>query len=121
MKKYLCFLRRYLLNKNIERNENMVWLEVKRKDKNLYVLKDKQDRIYNIVLKFLDTDEFPDIGDTICMNEQLLNINYEGYNTFYTFGSLDNKYGKTNITLDDVDIIMLMIGKKEIYLKRLYG
>ena len=55
------------------------------------------------------------------MSEELLKKNYEGYNTNYTFGGLDSIYGKKDIELTDIDVIKLVIDKKEIYLKRLYG
>lgn len=101
----------------------MVWLEFKNVniDKGLYILKDKYNNTYELVLRFLDIEKMPKIGDNICINDRLLNGNYEGYSLFYTFGSLDNKYGKENIALDDVDVITLVLDKKEIYLKRLYG
>ena len=49
------------------------------------------------------------------MNEELLKKNYEGYNTNYTFGGLDSIYGKKDIELTDIDVIKLVIDKKEIY------
>ena len=55
------------------------------------------------------------------MNYELLNPNYEGYSSNYTFGNLDNKYGRANLPLDDIDIIRVVQEDKEIYLKRLYG
>lgn len=55
------------------------------------------------------------------MNKELLNSKYEGYSTIYTFGDLKSKYGKTNISLDDIDVIKVILDKTEIYLKRLYG
>lgn len=101
----------------------MVWLEFKNVniEKGLYVLKDKYNNTYELVFRFLDIEKMPKIGDAICINDRLLNGNYEGYSSFYTFGSLDNKYGKENIALDDVDVITLVLDKEEIYLKRLYG
>ena len=51
----------------------------------------------------------------------LLNKQYDGYSTSYTFGSLESKYGKENISMDDVDVIKVVISGMEIYLKRLYG
>ena len=55
------------------------------------------------------------------MNYELLNPNYEGYSPNYTFGNLDNKYGRANLPLDDIDVIRVVQEDKEIYLKRLYG
>lgn len=55
------------------------------------------------------------------MSEELLNPKYEGFSNIYTFGSLESKYGKENISITDIDVIKVAINKLEIYLKRLYG
>lgn len=55
------------------------------------------------------------------MSEELLYENYEGYSTSYTFGNMDSKYGKKNVSENDIDVIKIVVDKKEIYLKRLYG
>lgn len=99
----------------------MVLLKIEKINKNLYKLKDKNESVYEFTLKFLDIAVTPNVGDIIYMNEQLLSENYEGYNTFYTFGSLESVYGKANISLDDIDVIKLSSNGKTLYLKRLYG
>ena len=99
----------------------MVLLRIQQIDKNLYNLKDQNEVDYELVIKFLDIDIVPSIGDIIHMNEQLLSNSYEGYSPFYTFGSLESVYGKANISLDDMDVIKLCSGGKTLYLKRLYG
>lgn len=99
----------------------MILLEINKTNKNLYTMKDKYGNTYELTLMFWDIESRPNVGDYIYMNEQLLNDSYEGYSTFYTFGDLNNAYGKTNIKLNDIDVIKLGMGGKEVLLKRLYG
>lgn len=99
----------------------MSWLKIENINKNLYTLKGNDDVIYQVALKFMDIDILPNIGDAIFINDELLNQNYEGYSTFYTFGDLKSTYGKANISLDDIDVIKLRINGKVNILKRLYG
>ena len=99
----------------------MVSLKIENVNKNLYTLKDSNEIIYELMLKFLDIYILPNVGDVIYMNEQLLTTSYEGYSPFYTFGSLESIYGKANISLNDIDVIKLCSGEKIFYLKRLYG
>lgn len=99
----------------------MVSLEIEKINKNLYKLKDNNENIYEVALKFLDIDIVPNVGDIIYMNEQLLSDNYEGYSSFYTFGSLESIYGKANVSLGDIDVIELCSTGRTLYLKRLYG
>ena len=99
----------------------MVLLKIESINKNLYKLKNENEIIYEFSLKFLDIDIVPNVNDSICINEKLLNKNYDGYSSFYTFGGLESVYGKANISLDDIDVIKLCSGGKTFYLKRLYG
>lgn len=99
----------------------MIKLEVVKIDNYLYELKDENNVTYNLNLEFLDFEEPLQIGNQISMNSRLLDPEYEEYSTSYTFGNLDNKYGKENLTIDDIDVIKIIKDDKEIYLKRLYG
>ena len=83
-----------------------------------YSLKDEEEHNYIINMEFFDVDENPRIGDYIYINKELLNPKYDGYSTSYTFGSLENKYGKENIQMEDIDVIKVTLNNKEIYLKR---
>lgn len=47
------------------------------------------------------------VGDYINFSAELLNPRYAGYSTSYTFGSLESKYGKDKIKLNDIDIIKI--------------
>ena len=86
-----------------------------------YELEDMKDNKYTLNLEFLDIEEKPEVGDYISISAELLNPRYAGYSTNYTFGSLDNEYGRKNISPIDIDVIKLEIDSKEILLKRLYG
>ena len=99
----------------------MVKLKIVNIDGYKYDLVDEDKHNYTINLEFFDIKENIKIGNYICMNSELLNTKYEGYSTSYTFGSLENKYGKENISLEDIDIITVILDKREVYLKRLYG
>lgn len=99
----------------------MIRLEIVNKNNYEYNLKDNSGNNYILNLDFFNIKEKPKIRDYIYMCAELLNPEYDGYNTSYTFGSLENKYGKESIAIDDVDVIKVVIDKKEIYLKRLYG
>ena len=98
----------------------MVKLQIIKKENGLYFLKDEEEKEYEIVLEIHDIDE-PEVGDFISFNNELLNQRYEGYSTFYAFGNLDNQYGKSDISLDDIDVIKIEKDNSEIVLKRLYG
>lgn len=104
-----------------EREIEMIKLEILNINNYEYKLKDEKGNYYNLNLDFLDINKKPEIGDYMYVKEKFLDPNYEGYSTSYTFGSLENEYGKENIVLDDIDVIKIEIDKLEIYLKRLYG
>ena len=99
----------------------MIKLKIMNKSKYIYNLKDENDNNYEFNMDFLDMEEKPEIGDYLYMSDELLNPKYDGYSTSYTFGNLENIYGKENIKIDDVDVIKIKTYKSEIYLKRLYG
>lgn len=99
----------------------MVKLKIMNIDKYTYNLKDAKENNYTLNLEFFDIEEKPKVGDSIYIHAELLNPRYEGFNTSYTFGSLEDKYGKDNIDLTDVDVIKVVTNNLETYLKRLYG
>ena len=99
----------------------MVKLRIVDIDNYKYYLEDEYKNNYTINLEFFDLKEKLKIGNYIYMNKELLNSKYEGYSTSYTFGDLKSKYGKINISLDDIDVIKVVLDKTERYLKRLYG
>lgn len=96
-------------------------LKIVETNKYVYKLKDDAKRLYILNIEFLDIEETLQIGDFIYINEELLNPKHDAYSTSFTFGNLDNKYGRANLSIDDIDIIKVVKHEKEIYLKRLYG
>ncbi len=99
----------------------MVKLEIIDKNDYIFRLKDNNEKLYILNLEILDVEEEINVGDYISISAELLNPRYAGYSTSYTFGSLESKYGKDKIKLNDIDVIKIEIEDKEIYLKRLYG
>ena len=99
----------------------MIRLEIVGRDDYLFKLKDDMDKLYTVDLEFLDVEDDIKVGDFINISAELLNPRYAGYSTNYTFGSLESKYGKDKVQINDVDVIKLETEDKEIYLKRLYG
>lgn len=98
----------------------MIKMKIVKKENSLYSLKTENGKEYQLSLEILDFDE-PNENDYLCMHAELLNPRYEGYSTFYTFGNLENKYGKENISLNDIDVIKIIKDSNEMFLKRLYG
>ncbi len=99
----------------------MVKLKIMNKDKYLYKLIDDRGNNYEFKLEFFDIETMPEIGDYINISAELLNPRYVGYSTLYTFGKLDNPCGKSNLDINDIDVIKVITKNKEIVLKRLYG
>ncbi len=94
----------------------MVKLEVIKKERYIYTLKDEKSKEYILNLEILDMEKGLEVGDNIYISNELLK-----YSANYTFGNLDNMYGKSNISLNDIDVIKVVKDNEEIYLKRLYG
>lgn len=99
----------------------MIKLKITNKDNYIYNLKDEKENDYILNLEFFDINESIKDGDYIHISAELLNPRYAGYSTSYTFGNLNNKYGKDNFESIDIDVIKIEKNEKEIYLKRIYG
>ncbi len=82
-----------------------------------YFLKDKEDNKYRFNIQFYDLDTKPKVGDSLFVHEKLL----DDVNCVFSFGPIDGKYGKDIISSNDIDIVVLVIDDKKIYLKRYYG
>ena len=95
----------------------MIKLIVDSVDKYHYVLKDKDDKRYKFNIEFHDLDSDPSIGDVILVNDNFLSLR----NTFLSYGSIDGKYGRRITNANDEDLLVLVQGKENIYLKRFYG
>ena len=99
----------------------MIKLRITASNERLYEFEDENNKKYLLNLEFFDLEEPLEVGNQILMNPELLNPTYDGYSIGYTFGNLDNIYGRANLPLDDIDVIKIIKQDKEIYLKRLYG
>lgn len=99
----------------------MIKLKIISQDNYTYKLEDEKNNKYDLNLEFFDIETTPKVGDYIHISAELLNTKYAGYSTSYTFGKLENEYGKRNISLTDIDVIKVVANNLEIYLKRLYG
>ena len=80
-----------------------------------YYLKDSDNCKYKINIEFYDVLDKINIGDIIYINERLLK------EKILSFGLLNSIYGRTIKDSNDVDIAILKISSKTIYLKRIYG
>lgn len=99
----------------------MVKLKITKIDNYLYDLIDERENLYTLNLEFLDNIENLKEGDYINISAELLNPNYAGYSSSYTFGKLDSQYGKSDLNPGSIDVIEVETGEKKYYLKRLYG
>ena len=86
-----------------------------------YEVLDQSGQSYKLNLEFIDVFDQPKENDYIVMEDCLLNPRYEKYSSSYTFGPLDSKYGKENVTQADPDQISIIVDDEETVLKRLYG
>ena len=96
-------------------------LIIKNIDKTIYKLIDDRNIEYELNLEFIGLDKKLNINDSIEISMELLNSRSSSYSSFYTFGNLDDITGRKDISLNDNDIIKLIINNQEIYMKRLYG
>ena len=83
-----------------------------------YILRDFNNKQYEINIEFYDIKQFPKKGDSIYMDERLLQeINH----SVASFGKLDGIYGKKINAENFEDVIVVQINGEYIYLKRYYG
>lgn len=90
-------------------------LKIEEIDNYNYSLKDSDNNYYNINIEFYDILDKIDIGDVLYMDEELLK------EKVLNFGLLDSIYGRKINDSNDIDIVILEIKDKKIYLKRIYG
>lgn len=98
----------------------MVKLLVCKIENNNYTLLDEEGTQYQFVLNFFDLQKKPNIGTVILMHQELLNPEYEEYNTTYSFGPLDQPYGRS-VTPESVDFIAIKTDNVITNLKRFFG
>ena len=101
----------------------MVRLKIIEKNENQYKLINDDGEVCDLTIQFFDisNEEIPQVNDYINISAELLNPRYISYTTSFVFGGLDNICGKSNLSLNDIDVIEIEKEDKEIYLKRLYG
>ena len=99
----------------------MIKLVIKGIDNTIYKLIDDRGFEYQLNLEFIGLDRKLKINDIIEISMELLNPKSSSYNAFYTFGLLDDITGRNNVSMNDLDVIKLIINDEKIYLKRLYG
>ena len=99
----------------------MIKLVIKGIDNTIYKLIDDKGFEYQLNLEFIGLDKELKINDIIEISMELLNTKSSSYSAFYTFGLLDDITGRDNVSMNDLDVIKLIINDEEIYLKRLYG
>lgn len=90
-------------------------LKIEEIDNYNYSLKDSDNNYYNINIEFYDILDKVDIGDVLYMDEKLLK------EKILNFGLLDSMHGRKINDSNDIDIAILEINDKKIYLKRIYG
>ena len=96
-------------------------LVIKDIDNTIYKLIDDKGFEYQLNLEFIGLDRELKINDIIEISVDLLNPNSNSYSSFYTFGLFNNPTGRNNVSINDNDVIKIIINNEEIYLKRLYG
>lgn len=100
----------------------MVKLKIVDVDNNKYKLEDlSSNETYLFTLRFYGLEQLPKAGDVLGFHGNLLNKNYEEYNTTYQFGPLNEPYGRVVKDKNDVDCILLEVNDEKIYLKRFFG
>lgn len=81
----------------------------------------KTGKEYQFVFEFQSKYK-PQIGDKICMHENLLNPKSTSYSGFYSFGEIDSVYGRNLKTLEAEEKLgVITIDNKQLGFKRIYG
>lgn len=94
----------------------MLELKIKNIDDLSYCLVDKDNREYNLSIQFYDLIDNPRVGDSIYMNQNMLNSSKS-----FSFGSIMGKYGKNILEGNKEEIIVVKSQNELIFLKRYYG
>lgn len=95
----------------------MLKLIIEKIDGYSYYLSDELKNIYKFNIEFYDLLTKPNVNDCLFINEKLLTK----HDLLLSFGLLNNSCGRVIESIDNTDLIILIINNKEIYLKRLYG
>ncbi len=95
----------------------MIKLIVDSVDRYHYVLRDKDNNKYKFDIEFHDLDKDPEVEDVFFVNDNFLRLR----NTFLSYGSIDERYGRKIKSSKDEDLLVLFHDGENIYLKRFYG
>ena len=100
----------------------MIHLQITKINKWQYTLTDIQtNRNYVHSFEFSGLKRPLEVGDQIIMHKELLDVNYAEYSNHYTFGSINEIYGREITSTANIDAIGIKQGKDIISLKRFYG
>lgn len=87
-----------------------------------YLLQDLDTKeTYSFNIKFYGLEQLPQVGDMLGFHKELLDKNYDEYNTSYQFGPINEPYGRKISGPEDVDCILLKTANTKTYLKRFFG
>ena len=100
----------------------MVELKIVGKQDREYTLENAETKEqYKFQIKFFDLDEEVVVGDTITINEALLDRAYKEYSKKLQFGALDQPYGRKIESREHPDLLCVKKNEKEYWLKRFFG
>ncbi len=102
----------------------MIMIELMIKEKGEHgklVLQEKSGKLHSLIFEFYDIENKPEVGDTLVMDEELLDRNSEAFAQPYAFGAMDSKYGRKESELDESELLGLQTKNGNIVLKRIYG
>lgn len=88
---------------------------------NKFTLMDEDGKDYVQEFILHDMDSEPKMGDTITMDERLLDPSFGAYYPFYEFGSLESEFGRKIDSDDHPELMILNLSGKEVRLKRFWG
>lgn len=100
----------------------MVKLQIVKIEENKFtLLRESTNEIYEFALKFFDLKTPVQVGDVVCVHKELLDPNFEEYNTSYYFGDINAVYGRKFNGTDDIEAIIVEQGDETSVLKRFFG
>ena len=100
----------------------MIQLQITKINKWQYVLKNVEtNKEYVHTFEFHGLKKKLKAGDRIIMHKELLDPKYVGYSVDYTFGPVDDIYGRKVTSVNDIDAIGIKQGDVVTTLKRFYG
>ena len=100
----------------------MVELKIVEKNDREYTLENaRTNETYKFQIKFFDLDKEVVVGDTLIVNECVLDRTYKEYSKKLQYGALDQPYGRKIDSKDHPDLLCVVKNGKEYWLKRFFG